>query len=392
MNKRFRENRIALSVHYRIYSAPQALRDYIRFNGCKKLLYISHPLPIQDMDIEDDSYFEITKDKNVLKKDVKKRSKENIIYSSIKDIVYTFIWTMKSGKFDLFVGVDNINVISGLLLKLFGRVDRVVYYSIDYFPTRFDNSLLNSLYHYLDKLCVKYADETWNVSRVMVSARAKNGLPKKYKNKQYEVPIGVWFDKAPRKDFEKINQHKLIFVGHLVAHMGVDLAISALPLIIQRISRLHLDIIGGGEVEKKLKEQVKRLNIARYVTFRGWIRDRKKLEKIICDGAVGLAPFNTEILDDKVKNADPGKIKDYLLFGMPVVVTDAISTGSKLTNAGCGVVIKYNVEELAEAVVQLLKNKGTLKRYRENALKYIRQFDYNILFAKNLSRVLNRKV
>jgi glycosyltransferase involved in cell wall biosynthesis len=303
-------------------------------------------------------------------------------------ITLSWIWNTKR-RFDVYIGVDNLNAFHGLVLKFFGRVKKVIYYTIDYFPTRFENVWLNKIYHALDKFCVRWADETWNVSAVMAQAREKyNHMDRHIYNRQHTVPIGIWYDKAPRKPFNKIDIHKLVFVGHLLPHMGVDLAIEALPIIRKKISNITLLIIGGGIEETHLKKSVHNLGISEAVRFYGWIRDRKNLERIMSDGAIGLATFNTTILDDKVRNADPGKIKDYMLLGMPVITTNAISTAEEIQKRKCGIVIRYNKEELASAVVQLLGNLKQLQEYRTNALTYVRQFDYGHIFKTNMERIL----
>lgn len=386
---KIKSSKIVLVTHYRIYSAAQALRDYIRREGCENFLYVSHPLPLKVEGVEDDSYFELSKGKKIIEKKIAKRNMSNILITSSFDFFLTFFWSLKNGKTDLFIGVDNLNAIVGVLLKKLGRVDRVVYYTIDYFPRRFENKILNRLYHLIDKICVTYSDETWNVSNVMVSARRKNNNMYGVKfNRQYTVPIGIWYDKAPRKHFSEIDKKKIIFVGHLLDHMGVDLVIRAMSGITSKIPDVKLEIIGGGEEEKKLKELSKELKVDKNVKFWGWVRDRDKLEKIMSDGAIGLATFNTDILDEKVKNADPGKIKDYMLLGMPVIVTDAISTASAISKAKSGIVINYKASELTAIVVQLLQSDTVLKEYRENALKYVAKFDYNLIFKKNLERIL----
>lgn len=380
---------LVVATHYRIYSASQALRDYLRKNGAR-LLYVSHPLPLKDVKEKENSYFEVSRGENILIKNEYSREKGNILTESLRDIFLTLFWTFKAGKkYDLFIGVDNLNAIVGLFFKKIGRVKKVVYYTIDYFPKRFENSFLNWIYHMVDQLCVKFADETWNVSVVMADARERyRNLDRKIYNRQHTVPIGIWYNNAPRKTFSEIDKKKLIFVGHLLAHMGVDLVVKAIPEILKKIPDAKFEIIGGGEEEENLKKLAKKLGVEDSIKFWGWIRDRDKLEKIMSDGAVGLATFNTEILDDRVKNADPGKIKDYMLLGMPVITTDAISTASSLEKAKCGLVIEYKTLDLVRAVIKLLNSPGKLKIYRENALKYVAQFDYNKIFAKNLSRVL----
>lgn len=383
------ESNIIIATHYRIYSASQALRDYLRENNCKKLLYIAQPLPPKVVQKIDYSYAEISNGKKITEKKIGSKMRTNLIKNSIYNVFFVLRCVLTAGRYELFIGINNLNTIAGLIMKRMGRVKKVVYYTIDYFPTRFENKLLNNIYHYIDKLCVKLADETWNVSSVMIYAREKNSSLDRIKhNRQHRVPIGIWFDKAPRKSFSEIDKKKLIFVGQLLPHMGVELVVKTMPEIINRIPDIKLEIIGGGEQKKYLTQLAKELHVEKNIKFWGWVRDRRKLEIIMSDGAVGLATFNTEILDEKVKNADPGKIKDYMLLGMPVIVTDAISNTKEIIKNQCGIVIRYKSSDLVNAVVQLLNDKNRLYKYRKGALNYVQQFDYGKLFEENLSRIL----
>lgn len=384
--------KICLVVHHKIYASPQALRDYLIEKKCASLLYIGHPLPVKDVKESQQSFYDyIEIGRKIIHKESKKRSK-NLLITTFYEIVLTIKWVFQSKvKFDLYVGVDNLNALVGLMLKFLGRVDKVVYYTIDYFPTRFNNPILNWIYHSIDKICVGYADETWNISSQMISAREKyNRMNRKTFNRQHTVPIGVWFNKVKRKPFSEFNMYKLMFVGHLLSLHGVDLLISALPDIIEKFPKVTLEIIGGGEEKRNLKALVQKLNLTNKVKFYGWISDRAQVEKILSHGSIGLAPFNTEILDDKVKNADPAKLKDYMLLGMPVIVTDAIAHAKEISKSKSGIVITYKEESIVNAVDYLLSDINRLKNYRKSALSYIKKFDYEKIFTPNLERILDK--
>ena len=89
-----------------------------------------------------------------------------------------------------------------------------------------------------------------------------------------------------------------------------------------------------------------------------------------------------------MKNADPGKIKDYTSVGLPVITTKAIFTWEDIEKAECGIVINYSQNNFTNAVLKLLTNRSLLLKYRENALEYARQFDWEKIFTENLKRVL----
>ena len=133
----------------------------------------------------------------------------------------------------------------------------------------------------------------------------------------------------------------------------------------------------------------KKYEVEKYINFEDWMEDRGSFHLRLSQAAIGLAPFNYHILDDKVKNADPGKIKDYTSSGLPVITTKAIYTWRDIKKFKCGFVIDYNEKEFTKVVIKLLTNKSQLLQYRKNALEYAKQFDWDKIFTENLSRVLN---
>lgn len=373
--------------------AAQDLEKFLLANNVVCLLYISHPLLYMKAGRQLSSryrYFEKGKLKQS-KTTIRFRFPDALLYG--KDLFLTLYWAiMHNGRYDLFAGYDPLNAIAGIILKKLGFVKHVIYYSIDYFPQRFENKIMNGIYHKIDKFCVRFSDETWNVGSRMSKARqVYNSMNEKLYSRQYRVPMGIWFSKIERKSFEKIDKKKLIYAGHLAPYMGVELVIKSMQKLVKEIPDIHLEIIGMGESEGKIKELAKKLGVFGAIAFYGWIDDRKTFEERLCDGAVGLAPFTIDMSDERVKNADPGKLKDYMACGLPVVTTKAVATYQAIERAGAGIIIDYDVNQLYYAVLKLLKNRDLLAQYRANALSYVKQFDWERLFEKNLERLLRKK-
>lgn len=363
------------------------LKKFLLANRCPKLLYIRHPLLLLKESYNLSSEGQYFQEGKVSRKisAPNLRLPEPVLY--IKDIVYTLFWVFKSGQiYDVYFGVNNLNAFAGIVLKMLGRVKKVVYYTIDLYPTRFNNKIINWLYHKLDKLCVANCDETWNVSPFLVNYREQKGMAGEKYSRQSTVPIGIWFNEMERVPTTKVKKTKIVYVGHLKALYGVELAVRALPLIKKKIPSINFEIIGGGEQREELVELAKKLGVAKSIKFYGW-KEKKEAEGLLSDGAIGLAPFNTDV-DEKIKNSDPAKIKDYLALGLPVVMTNASLNSQKISKLKCGIIIDYTPESLADAVIKLLSNKNLWKKYHENALAYVQQFDWNNLFSKNISRLL----
>lgn len=365
------------------------LKRFLLNCGVNKLIYITHPLLL----LKESYGLRSKSEYHHLSKLIKTANAyhwmlpEPLAY--IKDFIYSIYWVLKTGQtYDFYFGMNNLNALAGLVLKKLGRVKKVVYYTIDLYPQRFSSKIINWIYHKLDNLCVKFCDETWNVSTFMVQWRAGRGMTGNNYSRQFTVPIGIWFDDMKRVPLNKIKKTKIVYIGHLMPFRGGDLIIKSLPLIIKKVPKVRLEIVGGGQQLKELKQLAEKLKIKQHIKFHGFVRNDKKAEKLISDGSVGLAPYSTKVTDDQIKNSDPAKIKYYLALGLPVVTTNATLHAKSIDKARCGIVMDYTPESLANAVIKFLTNEKLLKEYRRNALQYVKQFDWNNIFSKNISRLL----
>jgi len=54
----------------------------------------------------------------------------------------------------------------------------------------------------------------------------------------------------------------------------------------------------------------------------------------------------------------------------------------EIEKAGCGIVIGDDKKEIAAAVVKFMSNESELKQYRERALSYGREFDWEKIYNR----------
>src|SRR5205807_2167134 len=69
-----------------------------------------------------------------------------------------FVGFSSKSNYDYFIGLESINTLSGIILRRFGKVKKVIYYVSDYSPQRFNKSWFNYIYILLDRFCVLHAD------------------------------------------------------------------------------------------------------------------------------------------------------------------------------------------------------------------------------------------
>ncbi len=299
----------------------------------------------------------------------------------IKDFFYTLWWIGIHGeKIDVFVGMGDLNAITGIVLKYMGKVDKVVYYVIDYIPERFNNCIINSIYHWVEQFSAQHADVTWNLSPRMIQAREH-----KWKRKfphQYILPHGLVFDKKKIIPFSKIHKRELMYMGHLNKGQGISLILESLPEIRKKIPDIQFTLIGTGNDEAELKTMVYKLQLENTVHFLGSIPDNEEMERRLSMGALGVALYQPG--NGYSYYSDPGKIKHYLSVGLPIVMTGIPAVAEDIKKRHCGVIIPYEKKACIQAIIKYF-SENSMKLFKTNAIEFAQQFDWDVLFNNAFS-------
>lgn len=375
---------IIVASHIFTSGPTQALVEYLtRQTIVDELLFIGHPL-LPRPGKRDPSFCSFYKNGREVKKELFKNFGIRFSFHYFTNVLFSVFWVFKTRqKWDLFIGVNNLNTLSGLILKLFGRVDKVIFYGIDYVPKRFENSVVDRIYHWIDKLAVLYADELWHLSSRMIGARLEFKNLKVDEEKSKVVPMGIWFERIKRASFDEINKQTLVFMGHLLEKQGVQEVINAIPEIIEKIPAFKFLIIGKGGYKSELEKMVREKGLENNVTFTGYIESHQEMEELISKSACAIAVYRRgDVERNFTYYTDPGKIKDYLGAGLPIILTDVPHNAFEIEKAGCGVVVDYNKKEIARAVVEIMSDEGRLKEYRRNVLEFAKRYDWNKIFSE----------
>lgn len=368
--------------HIAFMGHAQELEEFLKKRS-HKLMFIGHPFSFAPQKSSVASVYE----EGSLKTTVKFpqiRGPEILLY--LKDFLVTFYFLLKfKSKFHVYVGVDPLNTLVGLLLKRLGFAEIVIFYVIDYVPVRFKNVILNNVYHAIDKACVYHADYTWNLTSAMAVGREQRGI-RKEKTNQITVPTGTHFEKNRHIPTERLGGNNVVFLSHLRRGQGIELVLEALPEVIKEIPSLKLIVIGTGPLEKYFKEEVKKRNIDNNVAFLGYIENHDEIEKIISKCRVGIAPY-VPTRDSFTWYADPGKPKVYLGCGIPVIITKVPEVAFEISRREAGIAINYSSHELSIAITKLLNDDKLYEKFRANAMRFASEICWNVVFIKAFSKL-----
>lgn len=381
MEEKIKEDSIAIVTH--VYATGPAffLEDYLIKKKIKKLLFIGLPFSYAKESAPFFRYYE--NGKLIEEKKLFDVSLPDLLLY-IRDVLVTLYIFSKKGKFDYFIGVDNLNACSGLVLQFLHRVRNVIFYTIDYVPNRFTHKMLNSFYHFLEKTAVYKSNVVWNLSPIMMEERMKNGYDKKYNRKQITVPIGTIVTKK-LKEFKNGKEKIIVFMGHLRKGQGVQFLLESSQMIFSKIRDAKLIIIGGGELEKPMRSLARKLGITKKIVFTGFVKDFKEVQNILSKAAIAVAPYE-DTKESFTRYTDPGKVKEYLALGLPVVMTKVPQVAYEVDARKAGIAVDFDQKKLVDAICKILLDNKTLNIYRRNAYTMAKDYEWDTVFKKALKQ------
>jgi glycogen(starch) synthase len=172
---------------------------------------------------------------------------------------------------------------------------------------------------------------------------------------------------ALRGDFAAPDERLVLLVGRLVYEKGFQLALDALPDVIERLGNVRFLVAGSGPHEGELLKQASRLGIAGRGTFLGWIGDDvlHSLYRIadLCVVPSLFEPFGLVALE-------------AMASGCPCIVAD---TGGLREVVPHDVGLRFRARDpgaLGQMVERVLTDDGLRDRLVTEASEHVLRFDW----------------
>ena len=181
------------------------------------------------------------------------------------------------------------------------------------------------------------------------------------------VPVGDL--DTLRSRFAEPGERLVLLVGRLVYEKGFQLALEALPGLVERLGNVRFVVAGSGTAERDLRHQASELGLDPYGTFLGWIGD-DVLHSLYRIADLTVVPSLYEPFGLVALEA--------MASGCPCIVAD---TGGlrEIVPADDKVGLRFNggdPEHLATMVERLLTDAALRDRLVAEASEHVLSFDW----------------
>jgi glycosyltransferase involved in cell wall biosynthesis len=377
--RRIEDSRFVITGHGNEEAPPGVgVWQYLVAHGARRVDTIYHPLLREEGTLRRHTIYE--RGRQARRRTYRMPSRPP--YSFPLDVV-----AMPSPRTDLWIAFNNLLTARGLAERRLGRVSNVAYWAVDFVPDRFGSGPLTTVYDRLDAYCCRVADFRVDLSQAALDGRtARHGFADGEAAPAQVVPVGAWIDRLPTAPKDAYARRRLVFIGHLVERMGLDLALEAVGRLAARGVTLEVDVAGHGEQEQHLRALAERLGIAGQVHFHGFISDQDRLARLLAAASIALAPYKPDPTSF-TRYADPSKLKGYLAAGLPILLTDVPPNAEELEREAGAEVLPFEADAWATALERALDDPTEWQRRRAAALEYARRFDWNVLVQDALARM-----
>jgi glycosyltransferase involved in cell wall biosynthesis len=226
----------------------------------------------------------------------------------------------------------------------------------------------------------------WNEQFVAVSkATKKDMVSSGYNQKKISVVHNGLNHKKYRPATTKPTHPHLVYVGGIKRYKRIDLLLDSFEIIKSKIPNAHLDLIGaldfvGGK--NPFLNRIAKSGLKDSVTFHGFISDDKKV-RILQRGSIFVSASGREGWGLVILEANA--------CGLPAVVMEIPAFRESIKDAKTGFMAK-SVDEFADYVISLLKDKKRLEEMSKNALEWSREFNWENSAKKVLEIIKEQKI
>jgi len=205
------------------------------------------------------------------------------------------------------------------------------------------------------------------------------------------IPSGIETDKFKikkkyflRKKFKLEKTDKiLLFVGRLGKEKSIDFLLYVFAEVLKKYSGVHFVVVGNGPQKGYLENLAKKLKIEQNVHFFGGV-EYKKMPLVYNDADIFIFASTTETQGLVVLEA--------MASGLPIVAVDDSAIEETITDKVNGILVGKDVNEFADAVLKLVRDKTKRKMLGKNARKKAVSFSEEcIIKLENIYKEILKK-
>jgi glycosyltransferase involved in cell wall biosynthesis len=171
----------------------------------------------------------------------------------------------------------------------------------------------------------------------------------------------------------------IVYHGTVSYRLGIDLILNAINLIKDNLYAFKFHLIGKGDFLEQSKKIIKEKSLSDYVIVYDKYVAYNTLPEVLSNMSAGIIGNRLELLS---KYMLPVKLLEYVNFKIPVIAPRNEIIPRYFSEDMLCFYEPENIEEMAEKILFLYRNKEAREKLSLNALKFTEQYNYETEMKK----------
>jgi len=214
--------------------------------------------------------------------------------------------------------MPDILVFCSILPKLLGA--KITLYIFDNVPEYFSfvyrlgpDHIAIRLLRWCERISTAYADHVIVTQSVAKRVLESHGVPASKMSVVLNGPNeGKFLPVATNEHAKKCGRFRLITHGSIIRCYGIQTTVRSIPLLLDRIPELEVEVAGEGEYLDELRKLARDLGVEEHVRFTGHV-PHEAIPRMISEADVGVVSMLTDLML-------PTKLLEYVAMAKPVVI------------------------------------------------------------------------
>jgi glycosyltransferase involved in cell wall biosynthesis len=177
----------------------------------------------------------------------------------------------------------------------------------------------------------------------------------------------------PHNRINNDNEFKMLYPGSISWHQGLDIAVKAFARIKDKAPQACFYIYGGGTSKAELVELVDQLGLHGRVIFHPG-KPIMEMARIMAEADLGVVPKRNDPFGGEAFST---KTLEFMASGVPIIVSKTKVDQYYFNESLVKFFEPENVEDLAEAMLTMIRDKSLRDRLSKNGLEFAKKASWN---------------
>jgi glycosyltransferase involved in cell wall biosynthesis len=148
-------------------------------------------------------------------------------------------------------------------------------------------------------------------------------------------------------------------------------------------ANIKLNLIGSGPDETYFKQLAKEMNLQENIEFHGFVEEGDRFKELMANNILGIAFYRNE--ENFMKYTEPAKVKYYLSFGVPALVSKVPLIAYELDEKRVCFAVNNEKDEIEKTIKRFILDSDLQQEYKANIREYVQTVDINKLLGDTIS-------